>query len=50
MRPVPRCYKQGKLARRRKTNHVEAELNTSTVILRVEGGDGKGNLKSETVK
>jgi hypothetical protein len=30
--------------------HVEAGSNTSTVILRVVGGDEKGSLKSETVK
>jgi hypothetical protein len=29
---------------------VEAGSNTSTVTLRVVGGDGKGSLKSETVK
>jgi hypothetical protein len=29
---------------------VEAESNTSTVTLRVVGGDEKGSLKSETVK
>jgi hypothetical protein len=29
---------------------VEAGSNTSTVILRVIGGDEKGSLKSETVK
>jgi hypothetical protein len=29
---------------------VEAGSNTSTVVLRVVGGDEKGNLKSETVK
>jgi hypothetical protein len=29
---------------------VEARSNTSTVILRVVGGDEKGNLESETVK
>jgi hypothetical protein len=29
---------------------VEAVSNTSTVTLRVVGGDGKGSLKSETVK
>jgi hypothetical protein len=29
---------------------VEAGSNTSTVNLRVVGGDGKGSLKSETVK
>jgi hypothetical protein len=30
--------------------HVEAGSNTSTVTLRVVGGDEKGSLKSETVK
>jgi hypothetical protein len=29
---------------------VEAGSNTSTVILQVVGGDGKGSLESETVK
>jgi hypothetical protein len=29
---------------------VEAGSNTSTVTLRIEGGDEKGSLKSETVK
>jgi hypothetical protein len=29
---------------------VEAGSNTSTVVLRVVGGDEKGSLKSETVK
>jgi hypothetical protein len=29
---------------------VEAGSNTSTVALRVVGGDGKGSLESETVK
>jgi hypothetical protein len=29
---------------------VEAGLNTSTVTLRVVGGDEKDSLKSETVK
>jgi hypothetical protein len=29
---------------------VEAGLNTSTVTLRVVGGDKKGSLESETVK
>jgi hypothetical protein len=29
---------------------VEAGLNTSTVALRVVGGDKKGSLESETVK
>jgi hypothetical protein len=31
-------------------NCVEAGSNTSTVTLRVVRGDGKGSLKSETVK
>jgi hypothetical protein len=31
-------------------NRVEAGSNTSTVTLRVVGGDEKGSLKSETVK
>jgi hypothetical protein len=30
--------------------HVEARSNTSTVTLRVVGGDEKGSLESETVK
>jgi hypothetical protein len=30
--------------------HVEAGSNTSTVTVRVVGGDEKGSLKSETVK
>jgi hypothetical protein len=50
MLPVPRFYKQGKLARQRKHNRVEAGLNKSTVNLRVVGGDEKENLKSVTVK
>jgi hypothetical protein len=29
---------------------VEVESNTSTVALRVVGGDGKGSLETETVK
>jgi hypothetical protein len=32
------------------TNRVEARSNTSTVTLRVVGGNGKGSLESETVK
>jgi hypothetical protein len=31
-------------------SRVEAGSNTSTVTLRVVGGDGKGSLESETVK
>jgi hypothetical protein len=34
----------------RGTTRVEAESNTSTVILRVVGGNEKGCLKPETVK
>jgi hypothetical protein len=33
-----------------KVTRVEAESNTSTVTLRVIGGDEKVSLKSETVK
>jgi hypothetical protein len=32
------------------STRVEAGSNTSTVTLRVVGGDDKGSLKSETVK
>jgi hypothetical protein len=31
-------------------SRVEAESNTSTITLRVVGGDEKGSLESETVK
>jgi hypothetical protein len=31
-------------------SHVEASSNTSTVALRVVGGNDKGSLESETVK
>jgi hypothetical protein len=31
-------------------SRVEAGSNTSTVALRVVGGDGKGSLESETIK
>jgi hypothetical protein len=34
----------------RKKHRVEAGSNTSTVTLRVVGGDEKGGLKCETVK
>jgi hypothetical protein len=34
----------------RASSRVEAGSNTSTVTVRVVGGDEKGNLKSETVK
>jgi hypothetical protein len=30
-------------------SHVKAGSNTSTVVLRVVGGDEKGSLESETV-
>jgi hypothetical protein len=43
---VPRCYKLDEVQFIR----VEAGSNTSTVTLRFVGGNGKGNLKSETVK
>jgi hypothetical protein len=33
-----------------KVTRVEAGSNTSTVTLRVVGGDEKGSLKSETVR
>jgi hypothetical protein len=46
---VPRCYKRW-LSLRPVSTRVEAESNTSTVTLRVVGGDEKGSLKSETVK
>jgi hypothetical protein len=36
--------------RSRSQSRVEAGSNTSTVALRVVGGDGKGSLESETVK
>jgi hypothetical protein len=35
---------------RGRESRVEAGSNTSTVTLRVVGGDGKGSLESETVK
>jgi hypothetical protein len=43
VRSVPRLYNEGRL-------RLEAGSNTSTVALRVVGGDEKGSLKSETVK
>jgi hypothetical protein len=45
---VPRLYNKGGLTRG--VTRVEAGSNTSTVTLRVVGGDEKGSLKSETVK
>jgi hypothetical protein len=35
---------------RRSQTRLEAGSNTSTVTLRIVGGDEKGSLKSETVK
>jgi hypothetical protein len=48
---VPRCHKQDK-SRDSQTldTRVKAGSNTSTVTLRVVGGDEKGSLESETVK
>jgi hypothetical protein len=42
-------YKR-KIQREGSTTHVEAESNTSTVTLRIVGGDEKGSIKYETVK
>jgi hypothetical protein len=48
---VPKCHKQGRsVSGFRHTTCVEAGSNTSTVTLRVVGGDEKGSLKFETVK
>jgi hypothetical protein len=49
VRSVPRCYTQDKSTLPCATR-VEAGSNTSTVTLRVVGGDEKRSLKSETVK
>jgi hypothetical protein len=46
---VPRLYSEHRAPLSRLTC-VEVGSNTSTVILRVVGSDGKGSLKSETVK
>jgi hypothetical protein len=45
---VPRPYNAIPLAAE-KIPRVEAGSNTSTVTVRVVGGDEKGSLKSETV-
>jgi hypothetical protein len=45
----PRGYKRHKI-RVSQFSRVEAGSNTSTVAVRVVGGDKKGSLKSETVK
>jgi hypothetical protein len=51
VRSVPKLYKENQLPlRHRLETRVESESNTSTVALRVVGGDEKGSLKSETVK
>jgi hypothetical protein len=46
MQFVPRCYNVDKVS----VSEEEAGSNTSTVTLRVVGGDEKESLKSETVK
>jgi hypothetical protein len=46
---VPRCYKHGIKSVVSQTR-VEVASNTSTVTLRVVGGDENGSLESETVK
>jgi hypothetical protein len=43
------CFKRW-ISTARSQTRVEAGSNTSTVTLRVVGGDEKGSLKSETVK
>jgi hypothetical protein len=43
-------YKKGSSFVNQRETRVEAGSNTSTVTLRVVGGDEKGSLKSETVK
>jgi hypothetical protein len=46
---VARVYNVSPLAAK-SVSRVDAGSNTSTVALRVVGGDGKENLESETVK
>jgi hypothetical protein len=46
---VPKGYKRTQSEETEMTR-VEAESNTSTVTLRVVGGDEKGSIKTETVK
>jgi hypothetical protein len=41
---------QGQLIARVRASRVEAGSNTSTVALRVVGGDERGSIESETVK
>jgi hypothetical protein len=50
MRSVQRLYEKGTAAKRGPPPRVEVGSNTSTVTLRVVGGDEKGSLKTETVK
>jgi hypothetical protein len=50
---APRLYNEDRRPAEkwgREDTHVEAGSNTSTVTLRVVGGDKKGSLKSERVK
>jgi hypothetical protein len=49
MRSAPRLHKES-ILRCDLDTRVEAGLNTTTVTLRVVGGDEKGSLKSEAVK
>jgi hypothetical protein len=49
VRSVPKIYKVYQLPSVSRDVRVEAGLNTSTVTLRVVGGDEKGSLESETV-
>jgi hypothetical protein len=46
---VPRLYNESR-ERKFRATRVETGSNTSTVTLRVVGGDEKGSLKYETVK
>jgi hypothetical protein len=50
VRPVPRLYNEKQLRLRERVTRVEAGSITSTVTLRVVGGEEKGSLKSETAK
>jgi hypothetical protein len=50
VRSVPRLCNAGKLPLLLPASHVEAGSNTSTVALRVLGGDEKGSLEYETVR
>jgi hypothetical protein len=47
---APRLYHAIDSSKQFRINRVEAGSNTSTVTLRVVGGDEKGSLKTETVK